>query len=893
MQGDSPAGIELAGGLHADAPPCVVVHPTPKQASVADSRRKRRAARHEKSGRRPSGSFQSSEPTVYPVDKTLGLNAGQGAVFNVAAKETVDAFLEGYNGTILCYGQTGAGKTYTLSGNQTSNDYDKRGLMPRTLEYIFECLASSHARPNGYQAAGGEGEAHGAAGFTVRVSYLELYKEQLFDLLDSSLYQQQSLPAAGQDTELHGSSSAAAFGYSSSARQALLQGPARLEIVESKNSGVHARGCNCPVVPTLEAALSCLFEGETNRVIAEHQLNAVSSRSHCIFTVHLERRSEEGEVVRSKLRLVDLAGSERVRRTKSEGATLQEAKYINKSLAFFEQVVVALGESRRDHVPYRSSKLTHLLKDCIGGNCLTVMIANIWPAEQHIDQTISTLAFANRMRRIKCSPAMLNIVMESAGRKGKHERGENKYGNTVSASVLKRYKHEVNVLREELIMRDMVAGGGTVGTAKDYRALTSAERARLQDRINDFVGIEDDAVAIVGANNEWQTGDDEALVGLGSMREVSAVFNMMREMIWKERNRAAHEISKNSETVQRDHETKLTASHEPKTRSAEAFRKAQARAAADLASKKKRYSEDSVNKGGIRRKPSSIRDSLENEDANEAGIADNSKNSPNSEESAPRDLDQALQQAKGTPGGTSPVSPHISKQTYLPPRNENQSANRDALTEATRAEAYARYQTEIEVGRDHANRLRDNKHRYSEIKSKLKGEIDAANEAKNHIDSILIVLEEHRSRREEDRESLPAGLRGVLAEDEASDMPQNSEGEPDEKETALLKELKEHKRKYRMHAAAVPSLKNKLTFLKGAVSRSREELVRSFQVWWEGENVARSGRASTANGGKRPSRSNEGIAAHNMNISASTSHLEKSSSRAAFLRAKRSVYSRR
>jgi hypothetical protein len=167
---------------------------------------------------------------------------------------------------------------------------------------------------------------------------LELYKEQIFDLLALS----DVLDGSGSDPDggggssstatLDNSSSSVAFGYSSSARSAMVQGPSRLELVESRSGAVHAKGCKTTVVRTLESALNLLFEGETNRVIAEHQLNAASSRSHCVFTVHLERRSDGTgsgvlcQSLRSKLRLVDLAGSERVVRTGSVGQTLQEAK---------------------------------------------------------------------------------------------------------------------------------------------------------------------------------------------------------------------------------------------------------------------------------------------------------------------------------------------------------------------------------------------------------------------------------------------------------------------------------------------------------------------------------------------------------------------------------------
>ena len=410
---------------------------------------------------RPSLSIYNAsnkKKTTFLVDQVLGADARQDEVFHVAAKDTVDAFLEGYNGTIMCYGQTGAGKTYTLSGDHNSNNFERRGLMPRALEYIFTTLEEQEqqARRRGGGGGGGGGE------WTVRVSYLELYKEQIFDLLALSDVLDGRNPTGideGSDGRtlmereghmpmhrtLDNSSSSVAFGYSSSARSAMVQGPSRLELVENRSGDVHAKGCKITIVRTLEAALNLLFEGETNRVIAEHQLNAASSRSHCVFTVHLERRSEDGlgQSLRSKLRLVDLAGSERVVRTGSVGQTLQEAKcvpffvvccrllrllcdllpgslvlvllfwfifsaclrckrecgrllslllthtvilhlftspsvsltsftphrYINKSLTFLEQMVIALGakeNGKRDHVPYRSSKLTHLLKDCVG-----------------------------------------------------------------------------------------------------------------------------------------------------------------------------------------------------------------------------------------------------------------------------------------------------------------------------------------------------------------------------------------------------------------------------------------------------------------------------------------------------------------------------------------------
>ena len=128
-----------------------------------------------------------------------------------------------------------------------------------------------------------------------------------------------------------------------------------------------------------------------NRIIASHSLNRNSSRSHCIFTIYIESRSRvesNAQYTLSKINLIDLAGSERISKTEPEGTGQVEAMYINKSLTFLEQVVIALGDRRRKHIPYRQSKLTHVLSDSIGGRNNTILIANIWGEENQIEETV-------------------------------------------------------------------------------------------------------------------------------------------------------------------------------------------------------------------------------------------------------------------------------------------------------------------------------------------------------------------------------------------------------------------------------------------------------------------------------------------------------------------------
>jgi len=154
----------------------------------------------------------------------------------------------------------------------------------------------------------------------------------------------------------------------------------QLSIQDDSRGGVAVKNLSLHVCDSEEDALSQLFEGEINRTYAAHELNSHSSRSHCVYTLHIESRSRvesTEKMIYSKLHLVDLAGSERTKKTHTHGGQLNEARHINKSLSYLEQVVLALSDRKRDHVPYRQTTLTNFLRDSLGGNCKTVMIANV------------------------------------------------------------------------------------------------------------------------------------------------------------------------------------------------------------------------------------------------------------------------------------------------------------------------------------------------------------------------------------------------------------------------------------------------------------------------------------------------------------------------------------
>ncbi|NXG49531.1 KIF9 protein, partial [Psilopogon haemacephalus] len=341
-------------------------------------------------------------------------NTSQQLTYEAVAKSLVSEALLGYNGTIMCYGQTGAGKTYTMTG--AAAEYQHRGIIPRALQQIFKATAHSLD-----------------ACVTVRISYLEIYNETLVDLL-----------------------STVGSGGSSEVPMAVVDCP----------QGVYVKGLSIHSVSHEEDALNLLFEGETNRMVAEHTLNRNSSRSHCIFTIYIESRFSlfsDVKCIHSKINLIDLAGSERLSKTGSEGQVLKEASYINKSLSFLEQIVIALADPRREHIPFRQSKLTHVLKDSLGGNSNTVLVTNICGEAAHVEETLSSLRFATRMKWITTEP----IINETFDQEG-----------TVRA-----LEKEITLLKQELAIQGCLANRFLVS----YDPLTESQIAEINSQVHHYL----------------------------------------------------------------------------------------------------------------------------------------------------------------------------------------------------------------------------------------------------------------------------------------------------------------------------------------------------------------------------------------------------------------------
>jgi len=336
--------------------------------------------------RDPKGGAERPETKHYTFDKIFDWNCAQKDVYDGAAARIVDASIEGYNGTIFCYGQTGTGKTHTMEGKD--DPPSERGILPHAFRHVFDAVAD---------------DAGPGVESLVRASFLEIYNENVRDLL------------AKDQTKT-------------------------CALKETPEKGVYVDGLTTFVVKSAAEMHNILQVGKKNRSVGATLMNADSSRSHSIFTVTVETSrvrpgdppGAEPHITVGKLNLVDLAGSERQSKTQASGDRLKEATKINLSLSALGNVISALVDGKSQHIPYRDSKLTRLLQDSLGGNTKTVMIANVGPADYNFEETVSTLRYANRAKNIKNKPkinedpkdAMLREFQEEIARlKAQLERG--------------------------------------------------------------------------------------------------------------------------------------------------------------------------------------------------------------------------------------------------------------------------------------------------------------------------------------------------------------------------------------------------------------------------------------------------------------------------------------
>ncbi|KAJ8247502.1 hypothetical protein GJAV_G00247130 [Gymnothorax javanicus] len=294
----------------------------------------------------------------FHCDFVFGEGSSQEEVYSACIQPLIEAFFQGFNATVFAYGQTGSGKTYTIGeANISSFRDDEQGIIPRAVAEVFKLL-----------------DENDLSDFSVRVSYLEVYKEDFRDLLE--------VETASKD----------------------------IHIREDDKGNVVLCGVKECEVEGLDEVLSLLESGNAARHTGATQMNPSSSRSHTIFTLLMEQRRGGSRatpigphILASKFHFVDLAGSERILKTGNTGERLKESIQINSGLLALGNVIGALGDPKRrgSHIPYRDSKITRILKDSLGGNAKTLMIACIGPSSSDFDESLNTLNYAKRARNIQ------------------------------------------------------------------------------------------------------------------------------------------------------------------------------------------------------------------------------------------------------------------------------------------------------------------------------------------------------------------------------------------------------------------------------------------------------------------------------------------------------------
>ncbi|XP_066235946.1 kinesin-like protein KIF21B isoform X3 [Saccopteryx leptura] len=325
---------------------------------------------------------------AFTYDFVFDLDTWQEHVYTTCVRRLIEGCFEGYNATVLAYGQTGAGKTYTMgTGFDTALAEDQQGIIPRAIAHLFGGIAERKRRAQEQGVTEPE--------FKVSAQFLELYNEEILDLFDGT-----------RDPDARHRRS-------------------NIKIHEDANGSIYTTGVTSRLINSEEELIQCLRQGALSRTTASTQMNVQSSRSHAIFTIHLCQMrvcaqtnlvtetvsglpegtapTREYETLTAKFHFVDLAGSERLKRTGATGERAKEGISINCGLLALGNVISALGDQSKKvvHVPYRDSKLTRLLQDSLGGNSQTIMIACVSPSDRDFMETLNTLKYANRARNIK------------------------------------------------------------------------------------------------------------------------------------------------------------------------------------------------------------------------------------------------------------------------------------------------------------------------------------------------------------------------------------------------------------------------------------------------------------------------------------------------------------
>ncbi|XP_010468840.1 PREDICTED: kinesin-like protein KIN-1 isoform X2 [Camelina sativa] len=375
---------------------------------------------------------------TFTLDGVFYEDAPQAAVYEFLALPIMRDAVNAINGTIITYGQTGAGKTYSMEGPgiQDCDDHNK-GLLPRVVDGMFGQISSSKDIAN----------------YTVKLSMVEIYMEKVRDLLDLS--------------------------------------KGNIQIKETKTQGILLSGVTEVPVSDSAEALQHLCAGLANRAVGETQMNMSSSRSHCAYLFTIQQDSVKDKRVKTgKLILVDLAGSEKADKTGAEGRVLEEAKTINKSLSALGNVINALtsgSSSKVNHIPYRDSKLTRILQDALGGNSRMALLCCCSPSTSNASETLSTLRFGMRAKHIKASPRASEVKIARSQEEPSSVTKDEKCGRILEKMKERMSNEDIKMLEEVLIHEGIISSLDSMDEVETaYEDIVSKTIQSLQQAVEEL-----------------------------------------------------------------------------------------------------------------------------------------------------------------------------------------------------------------------------------------------------------------------------------------------------------------------------------------------------------------------------------------------------------------------
>uniref|UniRef100_A0A8C2G3A8 Kinesin-like protein n=1 Tax=Cyprinus carpio TaxID=7962 RepID=A0A8C2G3A8_CYPCA len=434
----------------------------------------------------------SGKPYIF--DRVFPPNTTQEQVYDTCAKQIVKDVLDGYNGTIFAYGQTSSGKTHTMEGQLHNSQL--KGIIPRIAQDIFDHIYSMDENLE----------------FHIKVSYFEIYLDKIRDLLDVS--------------------------------------KTNLAVHEDKNRVPFVKGCTERFVSSPEDVMDVIDEGKSNRHVAVTNMNEHSSRSHSIFLINIKQENVETEKKLSgKLYLVDLAGSEKVSKTGAEGSVLDEAKNINKSLSALGNVISALAEGTKTHVPYRDSKMTRILQDSLGGNCRTTIVICASPSVFNEAETKSTLMFGQRAKTIK-NTVSVNMELTAEEWKKKYEKEKEKTRSL--KIIIQRLENELKRWQKGKERRwrastDNSEAAPIIDTsAPPPEPLSDSEKTQYEELINDLYQQLDDKDDEINQHSQLAENLKQQMV---DQDELLASTRRDYEKIQEDLNRLQHENEAAKEEV--------------------------------------------------------------------------------------------------------------------------------------------------------------------------------------------------------------------------------------------------------------------------------------------------------------------------------------------------------